>query len=88
MPREGGALALDRLKRAEDGCIAYRTSRPLPDGATHLFFTGWELLRHVESLVLHPQANLTRLHGVFALDAKLRPFPLPQADAEPKSLFR
>jgi putative transposase len=38
-----GALALERLSRAEDGRIAYRMKRPLPDGTTHLLFTGLEL---------------------------------------------
>ncbi|WP_245768792.1 hypothetical protein [Stigmatella aurantiaca] len=28
------ALALERLSRAEDGRIAYRMKRPLPDGTT------------------------------------------------------
>jgi hypothetical protein len=31
-----GALALERLSRAEDGRIRYRMKRPLPDGTTHL----------------------------------------------------
>ncbi|WP_140797056.1 transposase [Myxococcus xanthus] len=31
-----GALALERLSRAEDGRIASRMKRPLPDGTTHL----------------------------------------------------
>jgi hypothetical protein len=51
--------------------------RPLPDGTTHLFFTGLELLRRVASLVPPPKLNLTRLHGVFAPGAKLRPFLVP-----------
>ncbi len=51
---ERGALALERLSRAEDGRIAYRMRRPLPDGTTHLFFTGLELLRRVASLVPPP----------------------------------
>jgi len=79
-----GALALERLSRAEDGRIAYRMKRPLPDGTTHLFFTGQELLRRVASLVPPPRANLTRFHGVFAPGAKLRPFLLPLTEAEPK----
>ena len=45
-----GALALERLSRAEDGRITYRMKRPLPDGTTHLFFTGLELLRRLASL--------------------------------------
>ncbi|HYO54902.1 transposase [Archangium sp.] len=50
-----GALALERLSRAEDGRIAYRMKRPLPDGTTHLFFTGLELLLRVASLVPPPR---------------------------------
>jgi predicted acetyltransferase len=56
--------------------------RPLPDGTTHLLFTGLELLRRVASLVPPPRANLTRFHGVFAPGAKLRPFLVPQAGEE------
>jgi hypothetical protein len=78
-----GALALERLSRAEDGRIAYRMKRPLPDGTTHLLFTGLTLLRRLASLVPPPRANLTRFHGVFAPGAKVRPFLLPQAGAEP-----
>ncbi|MCY1074311.1 transposase [Archangium lansingense] len=75
-----GALALERLSRAEDGRIAYRMKRPLPDGTTHLLFTGLELLRRVASLVPPPRANLTRFHGVFAPGARLRPFLVPQEE--------
>ena len=46
-----GALALERLSRAEDGRIAYRMKCPLPDGTTHLLFTGLALLRRLASLV-------------------------------------
>ncbi|WNZ65834.1 transposase [Myxococcus sp. MxC21-1] len=80
-----GALALERLSRAEDGRIAYRMKRPLPDGTTHLLFTGLELLRRVASLVPAPRANLTRFHGVFAPGARLRPFLVPQAGAQEAS---
>jgi hypothetical protein len=37
-----GALALERFEEAEDGRIAYRMKRPMPDGTTHLLFTGME----------------------------------------------
>ncbi len=56
--------------------------RPLPDGTTHLLFTGLELLRRVASLVPPPRTNLTRFHGVFAPGAQLRPFLVPQAGAQ------
>ncbi|MFE8605480.1 transposase [Archangium violaceum] len=80
-----GALALERLSRAEDGRITYRMKRPLPDGTTHLLFTWLELLRRLASLVPPPRANLTRFHGVFAPGAKLRPFLVPQAGEEEES---
>ncbi|WP_420718352.1 transposase [Pyxidicoccus sp. MSG2] len=54
----------------------------MPDGTTHLLFTGLELLRRLASLVPPPRANLTRFHGVFAPGAKLRPFLVPQTGAE------
>ncbi len=81
-----GALALERLSRMEDGRIAYRMKRPLPDGTTRLLFTGLELLRRVASLVPPPRANLTRFHGVFAPCAKLRPFLVPRAGEEETSV--
>jgi hypothetical protein len=69
---------VERL-RAEDGRIRYRMKRPLPDGTTHLLFTGLELLRRVASLVPPLRTNLTRFHGVVAPGAKLRPCLLPPA---------
>ncbi|WP_276203642.1 transposase [Hyalangium minutum] len=80
-----GALALERLSRMEDGRIAYRMKRPLPDGTTHLLFTGLGLLRRVASLVPPPRANLTRFHGVLAPGAQLRPFLVPRAGGEERS---
>jgi hypothetical protein len=43
--RARGALALaqQRLSRAEDGRIAWRMKRPLPESTTHLLFAGLEL---------------------------------------------
>ncbi|WP_407692917.1 transposase [Pyxidicoccus xibeiensis] len=76
-----GALAMERFEEAEDGRIAYRMKRPMPDGTTHLLFTGLELLRRVASRVPPPRTNLTRFHGVFAPGAKLRPFLVPAAAA-------
>jgi hypothetical protein len=81
--RARGALALERLSRAEEGRSAYRMRRPLPDGTPHLLFTGLELLRRLASLVPPPRTSLTRFHGVFAPGAKVRPLLLPQAGAEP-----
>jgi hypothetical protein len=72
-----GALALERFEQTEDGRITYRMKRPMPDGTTHLLFTGMGLLRRLASLPPPPRVNLTRFHGVFAPGAKLRPFLVP-----------
>jgi Putative transposase len=71
------ALALERFEEAQDGRITYRMKRPMPDGTTHLLFTGMELLRRLASLVPPPRMNLTLLHGVFTPGAQLRPFRVP-----------
>jgi hypothetical protein len=76
-----GALAMERFEEAEDGRIAYRMKRPMPEGTTHLLFTGLELLRRVASRVPPPRTHLTRFHGVFAPGARLRPFRVPAAAA-------
>ncbi|WP_414654005.1 hypothetical protein [Hyalangium sp.] len=57
--------------------------RPLPDGTTHLSFTGLTLLRRTASLIPAPRVNLTRYHGVFAPGAKLGPWVRPGQQAQP-----
>jgi len=79
-----GALALTRLSRAQDGRIAWRMKRPLPDGTTHLDFTGLELIRPMASRIPPPRVNLTSYHGVFAPGAKLKPWVRPE-QPEPKA---
>jgi hypothetical protein len=79
-----GALALERLSRAEDGRIAWRMKRPLPDGTPPLYFTGLELIRRTASLVPPPRVNLTRYHGVFAPGAKLKPWVRPGQPEQPQ----
>lgn len=59
-----GALALERLSRAEDGRIRYCMKRPLPDGTPHLLFTGLELLRSVASLVPPPRTKPAHHEGL------------------------
>ncbi|HZH17159.1 MAG TPA: transposase [Archangium sp.] len=49
-----GALALERFEEAEDGRIAYRMKRPLPEGTLHLLFTGMERLRCLTRWVPRP----------------------------------
>jgi hypothetical protein len=58
-----GNVCPGEVSRAEDGRIAYRMKRPLPDGTTHLLFTGLELLRRLASLLgalLHRPMRVAR----------------------------
>ncbi|WP_164018927.1 transposase [Pyxidicoccus trucidator] len=74
--RYGGRRAgVGAFSRAEDGRIAWRLTRPLPDGTTHLCFTRLELLRRLAPRVPPRRVHLTRFHGVFAPGATSRPFP-------------
>ncbi len=68
---------------SEDGRIAWRMKRPLPDGTTHLYLTGLELIRRMASLIPAPRVNLTRFHGVFAPGAKLGSWVRPGQQAQP-----
>ena len=80
-----GALSLQRLSRREDGTLAYRMKRPGPDGSTHLLLTPLELLRKLAALVPPPRFNLTRFHGVFASNSRLRArvVPVPPPTTSP-----
>jgi len=67
-----GPIAEQRLTELPDGRFRYEMKRPTADGRTHLVMTGIELLRKLAPLVPPPRQNLTRYHGVFAPNAKLR----------------
>ncbi len=62
-----------------------------PDGSTHLLLTPLQLVRKLAALVPPPRFNLTRFHGVFAPNSKLRatvvptppPAPLPAQSPAP-----
>jgi hypothetical protein len=78
-----GPLALERLTEHEDGRLAYRLKRPAPDGSTHLLLTQLELLRRLVALLPPPRFHLTRFHGVFAPNSRLRARVVAQAQAKP-----
>ena len=68
-----GPLAEDRLSRRDDGRYAYRLRRPSPSGATSLVLTAAQLVRRLASLLPPPRRHLTRFHGAFGPNARLRP---------------
>jgi hypothetical protein len=61
-------LALERLSRRDDGRYAYRTRK-----GQQLVFTAAQLVKRLLALIPPQGVHLTRFHGVFAPNAKLRP---------------
>ena len=68
-----GPLAEERLTRKDDGRYAYRLRRPAPNGATALVLTAGQLVKKLAALLPPPRRHLTRFHGVFGPNARLRP---------------
>lgn len=68
-----GPLAEERLSRTSDGRYAYRLCRPTHSGATSLLLTAGQLVRRLATLLPPPRRHLTRFHGVFGPNARLRP---------------
>ena len=62
-----GPVALERLSKREDGRYEYRTRK-----GWALVFTAAELVRRLLALLPPRRVHLTRFHGVFAPNAKLR----------------
>ncbi len=74
-------LALERLSVTDDGKLHYALKRPYSNGTTHFLFDpqvsrslerDTNLLAKLAALVPRPRVNLTRYHGVFAPNSKLR----------------
>ena len=59
-----GPLALERLKRRDDGKLEYRLKKPLRGGATTLVMTPVQLLKRLVALVPKPKVHLTRFFGL------------------------
>ena len=65
-------LALERLSVTDEGKLRYARKHPYANGATHFLFEPRDLLARLAALVPRPRLNLTRYHGVFAPNSKLR----------------
>ena len=78
-----GPLSLERLSLRDDGRLAWRMKRPAPDGSTHLLLTPLQLVRKLAALVPPPRFNLTRFHGVFVPNSKLRARVVPTPPPAP-----
>lgn len=74
-------LALERLSVTDDGKLRYALKHPYSNGTTHFLFDpqvsrslerDTNLLAKLAALVPRPRVNLTRYHGIFAPNSKLR----------------
>ncbi len=71
------AISEQRISLAANGNIVYQIKTPYDDGTTHLVLTPMEFIGRVAALVPKPRVNLTRFHGVFSPNSKLREQVVP-----------
>ena len=66
------AVSEKRLSLTNSGLVRYQLKTPYRDGTTHIFFEPLDFMARIAALVPRPRVNLTRFHGVFAPNNKLR----------------
>lgn len=57
--------------------MRYALKTPYRDGTTHVIFEPLDFISRLSALTLSPQVNLTRYHGVFAANHRLRQQTVP-----------
>jgi hypothetical protein len=72
------AIAEHRLSLANNGNMVVELKSPYNDGTTHVILSPMEFLGRLVALVPRPWANLTRFHGVFSPNSKLRKQIVPE----------
>ena len=71
------AVATKRLSLTRNGQIRYELKTPYNDGTTHVIFEPLDFISRLAALVPKPRVNLTRFHGVFAPNSKVRALVTP-----------
>ena len=66
------ALSEKRLSLTANGHVRYRFKTPWRDGTTEVVLDPLDFLARLAALVPKPRVNLTRFHGVFAPNSRLR----------------
>ena len=66
------AVSTERLSLTAQGNIRYRLKTPYRDGTTDVVFEPLDFIARLAALVPTPRVNLTRYHGVFAPNHRLR----------------
>lgn len=66
------AVSERRLSLTPSGRVRYQLKTPYRDGTTHVIFEPLDLAAKLAALVPKPRVNLTRYHGIFAPNSRLR----------------
>ena len=66
------AVSTERVSLTAQGNIRYRLKTPYRDGTTDVVFEPLDFIARLAALVPTPRVNLTRYHGVFAPNHRLR----------------
>lgn len=74
------AISEKRLSLASNGNVVYQLKNPYNDGTTHVILSPMEFMGRLAALVPKPRMNLTRFHGVFSPNSKLREKVVPVKD--------
>jgi len=72
------AIAEQRLSLASNGNVIVGLKTPYDDGTTHVVLNPLEFIGRLAALVPRPRVNLTRFHGGFSSNSKLRNHVVPQ----------
>ena len=67
---------------ANNGNVVIALKTPYDDGTTHVVLNPMEFMGRLAALVPRPRVNLTRFHGVFSPNSKLREYVVPQEPVE------
>ncbi len=76
------AIAERRLSLANNGNVVIALKTPYNNGTTHVVLSPMEFMGRLAALVPRPRVNLTRFHGVFSPNSKLREYVVPQKPIE------
>ena len=80
------AIAERRLSLVNNGNVVIALKTPYDDGTTHVVLSPMEFMGRLAALVPRPRVNLTRFHGVFSPNSKLREHVVPQNRSPPSDL--
>lgn len=72
------AITEQRMSLANNGNVVVGLKTPYSDGTTHVVLSPMEFMGRLAALVPRPRTNLTRFHGVFSANSKLREYVIPK----------